>query len=816
MDTFFQDLRYALRMLRKAPGFTAVAVLTLALGIGANSAIFTVIDSVLLRPLQYKDADRLVYLNEESKQLKGMSVAYLNFQDWQSQNQVFERMGASQGNAFVLTRGEQPELVFCRSVTEGFFPTLGITPTLGREILASDDQPSAGPVALLSYGLWQRRFGGNPNIIGTALNLDGKAYTVVGVLPKGFEYLGNADDVYVPLGLQAKDFTDRGNHPGIYAVGRLKPGVTLDQARAEMNAIAQRLAQAYPISNRGNGINLRSMQEVVVGNIRPWLLILFAAVGLVLLIACANVANLLLTRATIREREIAIRTALGAARARMIRQLLTESLLLAFLGGVLGMALAILGIHLLTTAAPDSLPRVAEIHINAGVLGFTLLASLLTGAIFGLVPALHVSAPQLQQALREGARGSTTGGGQRVRSALVISELALSLVLLVAAGLLIRSFIRLLDVNPGFNADKVFTARIALPDTKYKDIPQVENFFDQLLRNLSAMPNVQSVGTITPLPFTGEGWQADYRIEDRPTPEVGEFPNTDIHYVSPAYLQTMQIPLLSGRAFTDSDNDSNLPVAIVNQTFARRWWPNQNPIGKRIRLCGTCTPRPDREPPPWLTVVGLVGDVRQYGLDQEPKTEVYTPYNQHGGRTRALTYRALVLRTATNDPLTMTNEVRSAVQQIDKDLPIFSIRTMEQLIGNSVASRKLSMFLLISFAGLALLLAAVGLYGVISYSVTQRTQEIGIRMALGASQRDVLAMVVTQASRLAAIGLGIGLVLALALAGLISKMLFGVRPSDPLTFACILLLLAAVALLASYIPARRASKVDPMIALRYE
>ena len=816
MDTFFQDLRYALRMLRKASGFTTIAVLTLALGIGANTAIFTVIDSVLLRPLPYNDSDRLVYLNEESKQLKGMSISYLNFQDWQSQNHVFESMGAEQNNAFVMTGGERPELVIGRSVTDGFFPTLGVKPILGREIFPDDNQPSATPVALLSYGLWQRRFGGNPNVVGSALNLDQKAYTVIGVLPKAFDYLGNQDGVFVPLGLQAKDFTDRGSHPGIYAVARLKPGVSLEQARAEMSAIAHRLEQEYPTTNRGNGINLRSLQEVVVGNIRPWLLILFAAVGFVLLIACANVANLLLTRATIREKEIAIRAALGAGRGRMVRQLLTESVLLALTGGLLGLGLAIAGIHLLIGASPDSLPRVAEIHINGVVLGFTILASLLTGVIFGIAPALHLSVPRLQQSLREGGRGSSTGGRQKVRNALVVSELALSLVLLVVAGLLIRSFVRLLNVNPGFNAERVFTARVALPENKYKDIPQANNFFDELLRNLQAMPNIQSVGLITPLPLTGEGWQADYRVEDRPTPELGEFPNTDIHYVSPAYVQAMQIPLLSGRIFTESDNDSSLPVAMVNQTFARRWWPNENPIGKRIRMCGTCTPRPDRVPPPWLTIIGVVGDVRQYGLDQEPKTEVYTPYNQRGGRTRPLTYRALVVRTATGDPLTVTSQVRSAVQQLDKDLPIFSIRTMEQLIGRSVASRKMSMFLLITFASLALLLAAVGLYGVISYSVTQRTQEIGIRMALGASRRDVLGMVISQASKLAAIGLGIGLVLALALTGIISKMLFGVRPTDPLTFLCILLLLVAVALFASYIPARRAAKVDPMVALRYE
>jgi putative ABC transport system permease protein len=814
METLLQDIRYGFRTLLKSRGFTLVAVLALALGIGANSAIFTVVNAVVLRPLPYPESERLVFLNEESPHLKGMSISYPNFQDWQSQNHVFESMGATQPTVFNLTGGETPEQVGGRAVSEGFFRALGIKAAQGRFFLPEEDQPSGNPTAVLSYKLWQRSFGGDRNILGRMVTLSDKSYTVIGILPRDFAYRGGQDDVFVSLGLRAnsEDMKRRSNHPGIYAIARLKRGVSVAQAQAEMETIARRLQQAYSDTNAGNTILVQSYQKAVIGNISQALITLFAAVGFVLLIACANVANLLLARASVREKEIAIRTALGASRLRIVRQLLTESLLLALFGGILGTLLAVWGTDLLVKSAPDALPRIQEIRVDGMVLAFTFGAALLTGLLFGLFPALQASAPRLSESLKEGGRTSAAAGRQRMRSVLVVAEMALSLVLLVGAGLLIRSFLRLSSVNPGFNPQNVFTAQVFLPNQRYKEVEKSRAFFEQLTAKLQAIPGVTSAATITPLPLSGEGWQTDYRVDGPPRPAPGEYPNTDIHFVSPEYLKTMQVPVMLGRGFTDADRDKDHPVAIVNQEFVRKWFPGQDPLGKRIRMGAGPATENDAENP-WVTVVGVAGDVRQYGLDADVKTEVYLPYLQ---RRNPLTYMNVVVRSGNNDALALTAAVRNAILSIDKDQPLTAPQTMDKVVSSSVASRRTSMFLLVTFASLALVLAAVGIYGVMSYSVSQRTREIGIRMALGAGQREVLQMIVGQALRLAGLGLAIGLALALGLTRLMSGLLFGVRPSDPLTFVSIPVLLGGVALLASAAPARRATRVDPMVALRYE
>jgi putative ABC transport system permease protein len=815
------DLRYALRMFLKAPGFTAVAVLALALGIGANTAIFTVVNAVLLRPLPFPGSERLVYMNEESSNLRGMSVSYLNLRDWQAQNHVFEGIAGTQPAGVTLTTNGPPELVEARNVSHEFWSVLGVKPTLGRVFVANEDQPGATPVAVLSYGSWQRRFGGDPAILGRAINLSGKSYTVIGVMPKTFLYRAAQDEIFMPLGLQADEMKERGNHPGIYALARMKPGVTLEQARAEMKTIAARLAQQYSDSNATNTVLVRRYSEVVTGDARDSLLALFGAVAFVLLIACANVANLLLARAGARQKEIAIRMAVGARRSRLVRQLLTESVLLALAGGGLGLLLASWGVALLVKAAPDSLPRILEIKVDTPVLLFTLGAAVLTGILFGLAPALSTSSPRLNETLKEGGR-NPTGGRQRLRSVLVVSEVALSLVLLLGAGLLIRSFARLRAVDPGINTEHVLTARLILPEQRYPslrfvkdhfegDDSRTRSFFEQLYAKLSSLPGVKSAGTITPLPLSGEGWQTDYYVPGTPRPSVGEFPNTDIHYVSPGYLATMQVPLLRGRNFTEADRDRRNPVVMVNETFAKRWWPGQDPLGQHIRMnAGHDARNENDEMNPLVTVVGVVGDVKQYGLDTQAKTEVYIPMLQ-----APRLYTFLVVRTE-GDPLAIANAVRESVASLDKDLPLATVQTMDDVLESSIASRKLSVALLAAFAALALLLAIVGIYGVMSYSVTQRTHEIGIRMALGAARSQVLSMVMQQAFRLVLIGMAAGVLLSFGAARLLRSMLFGVRPSDPMTMVAIIGVLAMAGVLASAAPALRATKVDPMIALRYE
>ena len=822
MDTLFQDLRYALRSLRNSPSFTIVALLALALGIGANAAMFTIVNAVILRPLPYKDSGRLVYLMEAFKRRPGMSFSYPEFQDYHNQNHVFDGMAAVQGEAFILTGGSTPQHLSGRNVTSEFFGTLGVKPLLGRDFGASDDQPQSAPTAIIGYGLWQRRFGGDPQIVGKAVTMNDRDYTVIAVLPQGFSYRDQQYDVFVPLGLQLDEENahSRSSHSGIYCVARLKPGVNLKQAQANLDTIAAALEQQYPQTNGNVSVAAQLLQDRVVGGARPVLLMLFGAVGFVLLIACANIANLLLTRASMRERELAIRAALGAARSRIIRQLLTESVLLALVGGALGIALAIAGVKLIVTSAPDALPRVQEIHVDSAVLLFTFVISVFTGILFGVLPALQASAKQFLSSLKDGITVSAGARKQRLRNVLVVSEIALSLALLVGAGLLIRSFVRVLHVDPGFDSSRVLTAEIALPEKKYPKPEQTEAFFDEVFRNLRGQPGVKTASAIWPMPLSGNEWDTDYLLEGKPMPSPGDIPSTRIYHASPDYFTAMQIPILEGRQFLESDNDSSLPVALISREFVRRNFAGLNPIGRKFRIGGPDElGSPDLKKFPWFTVVGVVGDVKHDNLESATPMEIYVPFAQHtGGHT--LNYRALMVRSDTSNALSLTSIVRSAVMHADPDQPVAGTESMDQVVADSLGSRRISMSLLMTFAGLALLLAVIGIYGVMSYSVTQRTHEIGIRMALGADREQVMLMIAKQAFRLVAVGLAVGIVLAiglsLSLARVLADQLFGVKATDPVTFAAVAAILAIVALLASGLPARRATRINPVQALRHE
>jgi predicted permease len=803
-ETLWQDLRYGARTLAKAPVFTSIAVITLALGIGANTAIFSVVNAVLLRPFPYENPERLLSLNEIVSGGAGFSPSYPNFADWQAQNTVCSSMAAVRTNeSFNFTGAGEPERLQGRIVSAGFFSTLGIKPLLGRDFLAEEDRPGATPAAILSYGFWQRRFGGDPGVIGKHLTLNAQSFTVVGVTPADFKY-GPEADITVPLGLQAERFRARGADPGVGVIARLKPGVSQPQAETELNLIAARLERQYPESNKGRRVRLTPLHESFVGDVRRPLLILLGSVGLVLLIACANVANLLLVRASARRREMAVRVALGAGRVRVIRQLLTESVLLAALGGALGVLLAFWGTGLIISQAPDGIPRLHEAEVDAPVLLFTLAVSLLTGLLFGLAPAIQASRPNLTEGLKEGERGSS-GRRQRVRGVLVVCEIALTLTLLVGAGLLVQSFRRVLEVDPGFDQRNLLTMQVSVNNA---DGQQVANFFDQLQQNVRNLPNVKSVAVSNGLPF-GVANHPGFIIKGRPEPDNK---GSGVRYtVSPDYFRTMGIELIKGRVFIAGDTRDTPPVAVVDEVLARQHFQNEDPIGKRIGYAAPNTPS--------YEIVGVVRHVEHDSLDgQVPASaQFYTHFDQIPLQALPGSVRRINLLVRTEvEPSGLAPSVRAQVAALNKDQAVFNVRTMEQIMAQSVAPRRFSMLLLAAFAAVALVLAGVGIYGMMSYAVAQRTREIGVRMALGAQVSDVMRLVLGQGMKLVLVGVALGLVASVALTRTIKGLLFGVSATDPATYALIAALLALVALLACFVPARRATQVNPVIALSGE
>jgi putative ABC transport system permease protein len=810
METLLQDIRYGVRVLLKGRTVTFIAIMALALGIGANSAIFSVINGVLLRALPYAEADRIVRLSATSPQ-RGINdgpFSYPRFEDMQQQpSQSLEAIAAFCGDSFNLTGSDEPEEIQGVRISAASFQVLGVPPLLGRAFRAEEDQRGAANVVLLSHRLWQRRFGGDPGIVGQALMLNGLSYTVIGVMPAAFRFPFDEAEMWTPKVFDYSRLTAEQVRLGagyLNAVARLKPGASLEQARAEMNAFSQHYQQQNPtLTDSDPNANMRVvlLQDQVVQDIRPALLVLFAAVGFVLLIACANVANLLLARAAARQKEIAIRTALGARRGRIVRQLLTESIMLSVTGGALGLLLANWGVKLLLAASADIIPRTREISMDSRVLGFSLLISVMTGLIFGLAPTLKASKPDLHEALKEGSRGSTEGiRRNRLRSLLVIAEVALSLVLLIGAGLLMQSFVRLQHVNLGFNPQRLLTLRIQLPQSKYAENHQKSAFFDEVIRRVEQLPGVEAVGATLGLPPNGYV-RAPFLVEGGEALPPGERPITSWDVINEEYFKAMQIPLLQGRLFNAHDIADSQGVVIINQTLAQRYFPGDDPVGKHLTV--------GRVPQPF-EIVGVVGNVQNTGLDAAPGPHAYTPYRQ-----RPWSAISLVVRT-TSEPLALTGEVRAQVLSVDKDQPITAVQTMEQILADNVSQPRLTMLLLGIFAAVAMTLAGVGIYGVMSYSITQRTHEIGIRMALGASRGDVLKLVVGQGMALALAGIGIGLAAAFALTRLMAGLLFGVGATDPLTFAATALILTGVALVACFVPARRATQVDPMVALRYE
>ncbi|HKQ53228.1 MAG TPA: ABC transporter permease [Pyrinomonadaceae bacterium] len=805
MLTFWQDVRYGIRLLLKTPGVTFVAVLALALGIGANTAIFSVVNTVLLRPLPYDKPEQLaVALNVNLKRgVTQTSFSFLNFADYRAQNSSFESLAAYNDVSSALT-GETPEQVAGIDATAELFRVLGVKPLLGRTFAPEDERAGGVPVIVISHGMWQRRFGSDPKIVGRQITLDGKSRTIVGVLPEGFrfQFTNDPPEFWTPMDPVNSMNKQRGANY-LHLLGRLKDGVSMQQAETELKTIATRLEQQYQSDNAGRTVKLVSAQENLVGELRPTLLVLLGAVAFVLLVACANVANLLLARAAGRGREMAVRTALGASRPRIVRQLLTESVLLSLIGGAFGLLLSLWGIDLLSAFVPADIPRVGETRLDLTVLSFTLGATLLTGLIFGLAPALSAAKLDLNEALKEGGRSTSEGRGRhRMRSLLIVSEVALSLVLLVGAGLLIKSFIRLRNVNPGFDPRGVLTASLSLSSAKYEEDEQLTRFVDQTTARVAQVPGVEAVGAVMPLPFSGNNISISYTVDGQPAPPPGEEPVSGARIITPGYLRAMGIPVIRGRAFTERD-DSNAPkVILINETLARKHFAGVDPVGQRLKV-GINDINGE--------IVGVVGDVRSSSLSKEAGPEFYVPYAQV-----PIGDVSLVVRASSADPAPLTQSLRAAVQELDPDQPLYEVHTMNALLSESVSRQRFSMTLLALFAALALMLASVGIFGVMSFLVTQRTHEIGIRMALGAQRRDVLKMVVGQGMKLTLVGVALGLAAAFALTRLMSSLLYGVSATDPLTFAGVSLLLAGVALLACYVPARRAMKVDPMVALRYE
>ena len=811
IQDFAQDLRYGIRMLRQSPGFTAVAVLTLALGIGANTAIFSIVDAVLLRPLPYRDPDQLVRMFDVPlKQPNALSaLSYRDFVACRDHNRVFSEMAGNAFHDLTLTGAGEPSVVNTADVTPEIFSLLNAKPLAGRTLLAEDGKRGAAAVAVVSENLWRGHFGSDPGLIGRSIDLDMRSFTVVGILPASFRYPEGAprQDVWISV-IQDPLFGPLTSKPGVPVLGviaRLKPGVSLAKAQAAMNTLSARLAKEFSAEDSGLAIRIEPYRELVVRNVKSALLILLGAVGLVLLLACANVANLLLSQATSRGREVAVRIALGASRARIVRQLLTESALLGFLGGAAGALLAVSVVWSLRRFLPSEVTRISSVHVGGPVMAFALLLSLAAALAFGLAPAVLTTPSNLPASIQEGGERTGQRGGQHLRSFLAIVEISLAMVLLVAGGLLIRSFARVTSANPGFDPNNVTEAEVSLPQFQYSKPQQWTAFSNELLARLHAQAGIADSALAAPLPMDRQG-QATFafRIVGNPPLPPGKSITANYQTVSPNYFHVMRIPLQRGRTFSEQDSPANPRVAIISETLARRYFPNQDPIGRQMRFGFP----PDSNVP--REIVGIVGDVRDVTLSREPGPIMYVPFAQ------APLWGGEVVVRSSLDVSSVAAAIRQTVHSIDKDLPVTDMESFPDVLGRSIARERFRTFLLGSFSAMALVLAAVGIFGVISYSASQRTREIGIRMALGAQRRDVLRMIVGQGAKLALLGLGVGVALALLLTGLIASLLYGVSATDPLTFGAVAIILLGVALSACYIPARRAVRVDPMIALRYQ
>jgi len=808
MDSLIQDLRTGSRTLLKKPGFTAVAIIILALGIGANSAIFSTINAVLLRPLPYDKPEQLVWIwsSNPVSNIKQEPASLPDFFDWRDQSQSFEDMAGFAPWLPILTGQGEPERVPCGMVSASIFPLLGAEAALGRTFSAEEDQPGKNRVVILGHNLWQRRFGMDREIIGKSITLNGIPHTVVGVLAGSFQYPApddrKATELWIPLGYDPNKMPRRLDFLNVIA--RLKSGVHLSQAQADISTVAARLQQEYPETNAGWSVTMVPLHERFVGDIRPPLLLLIFAVSFLLLVACANVANLLLVRSAARQKEVAIRAALGATRRRLVQQFLTESLLLALIGGAFGLLLAWIGIRVLVILSPSNIPRIEQATLDMSVVAFTLLISLLTGIIFGLVPALRASDGGINETLREAGRNTNEGaGGRRVRSLLAITEIALVILLLIGSGLMMRSFIRLQQVSLGFDPEHMLTTELTLPRPRYKQDHLVISFITSLTDRVKAMPGVQDAAIVTTVPLGGQVPIMDFIIEGRPPLPAGQINDAQWQIVSPSYFRTMGIRILNGRAFEERDSFDATRVIIISDSMAQRYWPGEDPVGKQIQI-------KDSGSEDWLTIVGIVADVRQVGLDLEPYPQMYEVYTQNPGRDMALMVRT------DSDPMGMVSAVRTQIVALDQDLALYNVRTMEEVLADSISRPRFNTRLMGILTSVALILMIVGVYGVISYSVSQRTNEIGIRMALGAGQGRISRMILVQGLKLALVGIALGLGAAFALTRLMSSLLFTVSATDKLTFISVPAIVAVVVLVACYVPARKAAKVDPAVALRYE
>ena len=795
-----QDLIYGLRWLRKNPGFTLFSVLMLAVGIGVNTAMFSIIHAVLLKPLPYPEADRIVWMNESGREVQNRQLSYPNFVDWRARNQSFEAMSTFRGWSVNITGTDKPENLNARIVTSDYFKVMRATPILGRDFTPEDDVPGAAAVTLISYGFWQQHFAGDPNVVGKQILLDDNAHTVIGVLPEDFYHQG-PPPLWVlmgPLNWKHRDWRDAGN-----VIARLKPDVTIDQARADMNQIAQQLLQTHPIANAGaDSVNVVSLQDSITKNVSTALKILFVAVGLVLLIACANVANLLLARAASRRKEFALRVALGASRFRIVRQMLVESLLLAFAGGVLGLILASWTMALLSRVTHETVPRMTGLALNSKILAFNFAITLFTGILFGVLPALRSSKTDLHETLKDSSATTTDTGGKKLRGSLVVAEVAFSVALLVGAGLLVKSLVLLVGSDNGFDPNGVLTMELKVSRSRGRDKGELSGILHRVLGQVQAQPGIEKASLAAALPgLSDDGWQNDIAVEGYERSKDEKLLQVDWSIVTPDYFQTMKIPILRGRTFTRDEDEQGKPVVLIDENLARRFWPNQDAIGKRIAY----------DSPTWHEVIGVVPEVRTFGSGVKPLIRIYSPLGRFPQRNSML-----LIRTNDLDASALTASVTRAIYEVDKDLPVAEVATFEDVLAREASTRRFNAVLFSVFAALALVLAVTGVYGVLSYSVSQRTHEVGIRMALGAGRRDVLRLFIGQGMRLVLLGLVIGLGGAFALTRLMSSLLFGVSTTDIATFVVVAVGLTFVGVFACYLPARRATRVDPLVALRYE